>query len=131
MEYGTYVTMATFALAFVAYVARATWKVSQIEKDIRLYLDAQLDNLHLDQDKRERENVERAETIRREFGETGNALRTKIHEIETWIRDEFVRTESFEAAINRLEKNSDKGFDRLEKRLDDVFKLFKNMQQNN
>jgi len=127
MEYGLYFGMASLALALIAHVARATWKVSQIDKDIRLELDAQIDNVNRDITKLEKDGMERAETLRHEFGETGNALRTKIHEIETWGRDTFVRRDSFEAAVTRIEKNSDKGFDRLEKRLED---LIKNFQKN-
>lgn len=55
------------------------------------------------------------ETMRRETGETAAALRTKIHEIETWARDEFVRKNSFENALSRIEKS----VDRLSEKLDE------------
>lgn len=41
------------------------------------------------------EIVESGDKIRREFGETSAALRAKIHEFETWSRDEFLRKKSF------------------------------------
>jgi hypothetical protein len=51
----------------------------------------------------------------REFGETANALRTKVHEVETWVRDTFVRRDDFLALAEKL----DKSFERLEAKIDE------------
>ena len=38
------------------------------------------------------------------MGETATALRTKIHDVEMWARDTFVRKDSFDGGFTRLEK---------------------------
>lgn len=61
----------------------------------------------------------------RNVGEALSAIRTKMHEIETWARDEFVRKGSLELVIHRQEvaltsefQKIDKRFDRIESKLD-------------
>lgn len=120
MEYGIYVGIATLALALIVHSIRATWRVSQIDRDSRTYTDAQIDNLQRDLVRLEKAGMERADTIRHEFGETASALRTKIHEVETWNRDTFVRKESFEMVVNRIEKSLEKLGDRFEEKLDKI-----------
>lgn len=66
----------------------------------------------------EREHQEELGRLSREFGETVSAIRQKIHEIETWSRDEFVRKGSFETVITRMEKGMESLGDKIEKRLD-------------
>ena len=62
--------------------------------------------------------ITRADTIRHETGEMGAALRTKIHEIEVFARDTFVRKESFELVVGRIEKSIEKMTDKLEEKID-------------
>lgn len=119
-EPAIYISAGT-AVAAIAYAVKLTWKVSRIEKEIRDDLDAQIDNVSRDVVKIERAGMERAETLRHEFGETGAALRTKIHEVETWNRDTFVRRESFEMVIGRLEKSIEKLGDKIETRIERMF----------
>ena len=57
---------------------------------------------------------------RHEFGETVNAMQQKIHEFETWARDEFVRKQSLEAMLARTEKAQEIRDERLERRLDRI-----------
>lgn len=126
MEYGIYIGLASLALAIIAHAVRVTWQVSRIDKEIREYNDAQVDNLARDITKLERAGMERAETLRHEFGETGTALRTKIHEVETWNRDTFVRKDSFEMVISRIEKTMEKAVDKIENRIEQMFERAKN-----
>lgn len=120
MENVMYVGMATLALAFIVHVIRATWRISRIERDNREYIDAQIDNLQRDIVNLEKAGMARADTLRHEFGETGAALRVKIHEVETWNRDTFVRKDSFEMVISRIEKSMEKAWDRFEEKLDKI-----------
>jgi hypothetical protein len=55
--------------------------------------------------------------LRREFGETARAALQKIHEIETWSRDTFVREPQFTAALLRMENSQDARDKRLDDRL--------------
>jgi hypothetical protein len=118
MEYGIYAGLGSLAVAIIVHAVRATWALRDLEKGLKEYFDAQVDNTHRDVMNLERSGMERAETLRHEFGETGNALRTKIHEMETWNRDTFVRKDSFEMVINRIEKSMEKLGDRFEEKLD-------------
>lgn len=125
-----------FSIGTLATVVITTggvvWQLTRVEKAIRDDGDlkikslregfnAEIDNLQRDVVRLERAASERAETLRHEFGETGVALRTKIHEVETWNRDTFVRKDSFEMVIGRLEKSIDKLGDKIEERLDKMF----------
>lgn len=118
MEYGIYGTIASLFLAIIAHAVRVTWALSRVEKELRDYFNAQIDNMARDVLNLERIGMDRAETLRHEFGETGQAIRTKIHEVETWNRDTFVRKDSFEMVISRLEKSMEKLGDRFEEKLD-------------
>lgn len=67
----------------------------------------------------------RADSIRREFGETIQAMQSKIFEFEKWTRDTFVRRDSFlkvtedvKAALAERSVSVDSRFDRIEDKLD-------------
>lgn len=118
-EPAIYVSAGT-ALAVIGYAIKLTWKVRSIEKEICDNMDAQIDNVQRDVANLQRESLGRADTIRHEFGETASAIRQKIHDVETWNRDTFVRKESFEMVVNRIEKSMEKLGDRFEEKLDKV-----------
>jgi high-affinity Fe2+/Pb2+ permease len=119
-----YVGVGTFSLAIIAYAITLTWRASRIEREQQQYTDAQIDNLREDVIGLERGSIERVEILRRETGEMGAALRTKLHEVETWNRDTFVRKESFEVVVNRIEKSIEKMTDKLEDKFDKVMERF-------
>jgi len=106
------------AVAAIVYAVKMTWKVRDLEKGIRDEFNAEIYNCQRDNAKLVRESSERAETLRHEFGETAAALRTKIHDVETWNRDTFVRKDSFEMVIGRLEKSLEKLGDKIEDRIE-------------
>lgn len=116
-DYAIYVSVGT-AVAVVGGVVRIVWSLSRIEKGIRDDFNAEIDNCQRDNAKLVRESFDRGETLRHEFGETASALRTKIHEMETWNRDTFVRKDSFEMIIGRLEKSIEKMGDKIEDRIE-------------
>jgi hypothetical protein len=126
MEYGIYFGGATLALSLIAYAVKLTWKVSDVEKKLRDDMDAKVENMQIEIANEVKANVERADTIRREFGETAAAIRQKMHDMETWNRDEFVRIGSFELVVARLEKSMEKLGDRFEEKLD---KMVERLQQ--
>src|SRR5258705_13277125 len=100
-----YQAIVAFILVLLAHELKMTWRISQMELDIREDVDANVDNLQRDVRKLEAETVE---AHRREVGETVSAIRQKIHDVETWNRDTFVRKETFEQVIGRIEKSLDK-----------------------
>lgn len=116
-DYGVYVSIGTLLSVIGASVALGM-RISRIDRETREWTDALMEDIRRDIVDLERTAVNRGETFQREAGEMGHALRTKIHEIETWNRDTFVRKESFEVVINRIEKSIDKMGDKLESKID-------------
>ena len=60
----------------------------------------------------------RQDTSTRENGEGLAAIRQKVHEVEMWIRDTFVRRDSFLQVIAEVKTGFNDLGTRLEKRLD-------------
>jgi hypothetical protein len=116
-EYGLYLNIGTI-VALVGGVASIVWKLSRVEKEIRDDMDAQIDNLQRDVQGLTRDSLGRTETLRHETGEMGSAIRQKIHDVEMFTRDTFVRKDTFEAVMNRIEKSIEKLGDRLEEKID-------------
>ncbi len=127
-EPALYISIGT-ALAVVGYAVKLTWKVRGIEREIRDDMDAQIDNVQRDVAKLERAGIERAEVVRHEMGETAAAIRQKVHDVETWNRDNFIRKENFELVVNRLEKSMEKLGDRFEEKLDKLVERLQHPRQ--
>lgn len=113
-----YIAAATFCASVIGYAVKITWQISRIEREQQQYTVSLCDNLEKDIVVQERNGLDRMETLRKETGEMGLALRSKIHEMETWNRDTFVRKDSFEMVINRVEKSIEKMADKLEEKID-------------
>lgn len=113
---GTIVAVLSLMLSFVVAGAGAFLKYALSQMEIRLR-DAI--------DKSGREIDERIDIQRREFGESHLALRQKIHEIEVWARDTFVRRDSFYKvsddltnSIITLGNKIDTRLERMEEKID-------------
>lgn len=124
-DYGIYIAAAMLFLTIVGGIVKVMRYVAGVEKDLREHVadeiekvDAEIENVARDVIKVGTDAVKRTETLQRETGEVGAALRTKIHEFEVFTRDHFVSTKDFEAVVGRLEKSFDGLGDRIEKRLD-------------
>ena len=124
-EYVIYLNVGTL-VSLVLAAGGIVWKFSQIEKENREWTEALVDNIRRDLLENERGGIARAEELRQETGEVGHALRNKIHEMETWNRDTFVRKESFELVINRIEKFIEKSTDKLEAKIDKAVERLSN-----
>lgn len=68
---------------------------------------------------------ERVDRQGRDFGEVAIALRNKIHEVEMWSRDNFVRgdnfykvSENFTASIGKLGDKIEERLERMEGKID-------------
>lgn len=57
-----------------------------------------------------------SDSIRREAGEMGAAIRAKVHELELFVRDNFVSKATFGEVISRIEKT----IGRWDEKLDNV-----------
>lgn len=104
-------TAAGFVLGLLSTVGGLVWKVSRVEKLIRDDMEKGVRGV-------DRDSMDRAETLRREAGEMGAALRTKVHDIEVFCRDTFVRKESFELVIGRIESSIERMGDKIDGKID-------------
>lgn len=118
-DYGVYISIGTL-VSLVLGTGSIVWKFSRLEKENREWTEALIDNLRRDLYTAEREGIARADQLRQETGEVGHALRNKVHETETWNRDTFVRKDTFENVVNRIEKFIEKSADKLEAKLDKI-----------
>ena len=110
--------IAGFALQGVLLLIGGTWKLAQMEQRITGTITTQrkeIDDAH----------IAASDTMRREFGESVSALRQKVHEVETWSRDHFVRRDSFEVVVREIRdaittqgEKIDKRLDRIDEKLD-------------
>jgi hypothetical protein len=92
-------------------------KDEEVSRDLR-QIEAEVDNVRHDISALDRASVEDRSNIRKEVGETGHALRTKMHELEVYVRDEYVHIKTFDLVIGELKSSVDKGVERLEKYFD-------------
>jgi Sec-independent protein translocase protein TatA len=81
---GTILTIAGFILNLIVIVVGGTWKLSQVEGSLRKAIEES-----------RKEIDDRIDLQSREFGETVAALRQKMHEVELWARDTFMRRDGF------------------------------------
>lgn len=122
---GTIIAACAFALTVLGAVVTLTWRLSRLELSLR----NEIRKSHDEVDKKHEEAAVRAEERNdlnvRQFGETVAALRQKIHELELWVRDTFVRRDGYykvqeavEASIKALGDKMDIRLERMEAKID-------------
>lgn len=106
-------TEITVAIAIFSAVANllmlaigGTWKLSRVETSIKDEIHNQRSELDND-----------IEDVRRYAGEAVAALRQKVTEVEFYVRDNYVKKESFNEATARLATELRSFGDKLEERL--------------
>ncbi len=93
-------------------------KIATMQIELRKAINDSKDEIERKQDAIAKDFIDREARLTREFGETVSALRQKVHEIETWARDEFVRKGSFENSLDRLDRTVGDQFANIDKRLE-------------
>lgn len=73
-----------FVLNLVVIAVGGTWKFAQLEGSLRKAIEES-----------RKEVDDRIDATSREFGETAQAVRQKVHEVELWARDTFMRRDGF------------------------------------
>jgi uncharacterized protein YPO0396 len=119
------ITLAGLFCAVAPGGGGVVWKLTRVESGIREKIESETDVLNEKLAKVherlagvEKQQIEEIAILRREAGESIAAIRTKVHEIETWARDEFVRKGSFETVVSRMEKGIENLGEKIERRLD-------------
>lgn len=103
----TIISIAGFVLTAVTTLVAMTWRLSAVVIELKDAIAAS-----------RAEVEERQEIIVRQFGETAQAIRQKIHEVEIWARDEFVRREGFYKVRDDLVGDLKNMGDKIEARLE-------------
>jgi hypothetical protein len=135
------VAVGTFLLTLAGSLLVAGWRGRGIQAKLEKQIsdqaaDHETKTLRLAAELRA-ETEKRFETARRDrsaeidlagraYGEVANALRQKIHEVETWSRDNFVREQVFQNFLESLTKSNENlradmnsNYQQLNKKLDD------------
>lgn len=107
-----WVNLIGMALGAVATVAGTAWRVrSLLSQTETAILDKM--NSHEIEDQKRFAAVDRtisaasAKTLH-DAGEMGSALRQHMHEAEMWGRDNYLRKETFNLVVGRMEKVTDR-----------------------
>lgn len=104
---GPIAAVAGFFLQFFVILGTVVWKLAQVRTDLLAAID--MSGKEID---------ERIDAQSRQFGETVAALRQKITDVELYVRDNFVRRDSFYTNIQELAKRIETRIDRLETKID-------------
>lgn len=96
----------TFAFTVIGTAITTTWRVGRTldARDgalVKLMADHELSDVQRFAAVRT-EISENCETIRHDFGETGIALRQKMHEMEMWGRDNHLQKRTFEIVTSEI-----------------------------
>lgn len=134
MEFYHWIMMVLATIGFVLQTIilsiAGTWKLAQFETKLIARISSQKTEIDAEIDKLQREAIDRGDLVRREFGETINALRSAlhntektVHQMEKWALEMFARRESVSAFMDsidhRLERIDNK-LDRLHGRSSDA-----------
>lgn len=99
--------ISALVLNIVVAIVGLTWGLGKIRDTVRdeieehrVAFDADIDGL------------------RREFGETAQAIRQKVSDVEIWGRDNYVKKDSFGMVTDRISREVKDFADRIDKRLE-------------
>jgi septal ring factor EnvC (AmiA/AmiB activator) len=115
-------------LQSVAFGVLGTWWVSTLIAAIRdeiAHERKEVDQSIADVENELRDRQERSERL---IGETVAAVRQKIHEVEVFIRDTYVRRDSFLKTSEEVRESLKDFGDRIEKRIDIMDKKLDRLQ---
>lgn len=95
------------ALNVVVAIVGLTWGLAKIRDTVRDEIDAH--RIAFDTD---------IDGLRREFGETAQAIRQKVSDVEIWGRDNYVKKDSFGVVTDRISREVKDFADRIDTRLE-------------
>lgn len=116
---GTLIAGGALLFTILCAAVSLTWRISRLELSLRKEIRSSHDEVDIKHATAAREYEERNEQNIKMFGESSAALRQKIHEVELWMRDTFVRRDGYykvqEAMENSIKALGDKIDIRLER----------------
>ncbi len=125
------IALATLGFTVLVAGVGATWGIGRVRDAVRDELSVSEQRIEAKIEDIERtlagkvEDVERTsnsriEGLRHEVGEGISAVRQKIHEVELWGRDNYVKQKQYDAFITLLTQNLRMEFQKLEDRFNRV-----------
>lgn len=101
--------IALISLAFNIIVAAVglTWGVGKVRFAVRDEIDRHKDRVNGE-----------VQSLRGETGEMGIAIRTKINDVELFVRDNFVRKDTFARFADSMSELIRQSLEKIDKRLD-------------
>lgn len=99
--------VAALGLNIVVAIVGLTWGLAQIRDAVKSEIE-----------KHRAKFDEEIDTLRHEFGETVQAIRSKVTEVELWTRDNLVKKDSFSLVTDRISREVRDLGERLDKRLE-------------
>lgn len=100
------IAVLTIVINIVYFSIWGTWKIAGVKEEIVSVIF-----------NHKKEVAEAIDLNERALGETIQAMRQKLSDVELYVRDHFVRNEEFTRAIERFETNSETASKSLEARL--------------
>jgi hypothetical protein len=94
-------------VTLVAMAAGGVWKLSRVEAALRIDIKQSRDEIE-----------EKQERVSRDFGEAVAAIRQKLHEVELWTANTFLRRDSFYKVQEELKTEMKALGDKIETRLE-------------
>ena len=121
-----WIALGTLVFTVLSAIVGLTWGVgkitSQVQSQIHRDLERYKTSLTAKVEALEESIAVKELAMERKSGELGNALRTKVSEVELYIRDNYVRSKDMDALMKLFTDRMDRlqnGVDRLNERMND------------
>lgn len=118
MTIETWLAIAGFVLAALGQFGGLVWWIRGQREEHRLELAQIKQDVFSALAKFKTETAADHDTSKREFGETVQAVRQKINDVELWTRDNLVDKRTFDLVTNRIEQAVSRLSDKIDDRMD-------------
>lgn len=114
MSEAVWIALGSFVLSMGIALVTGTIGVRKLSENIQAALDAKIDKL--------REQMVQAElAYERRVSQTDAGLRAQINEVEFYVRDNFVKEDTFNRMIEMLASSNSNQFKSIQAQLDRIF----------
>lgn len=122
MSEAVWIALGSFALSIGIALVTGTIGVRKLSENIQTALDLKIDKL--------KDQLVQAEMVyERRVAQTDAGLRAQIHEVEFYVRDNYVKEPVFQQMIQMLSDNSGNQFKSMQTQLDRIFDKLDHIKQ--
>jgi len=120
MSEAVWIALGSFALSIGIALVMGTIGVRKLTENIQAALDLKIDNL--------KDQIVKAElAYERRVSQVDAGLRAQIHEVEFYVRDNYVKEPVFQQMIQMLADNNSNQFKSMQIQLDRIFDKLDNI----